>query len=63
MTRAVPFQYWLKILNDQVTDLEKFPVLRLSEFYQGLAADAESCKKRQIVYATNNGTEVSLTMK
>ncbi|CAH0044772.1 unnamed protein product [Clonostachys solani] len=63
MTRAVPFQDWLELLNDQRIDLEKFPALRIPEFYQGLAEDAESCEERQVVYATDNGTEVSPTMR
>jgi thioester reductase-like protein len=63
MTRAVPFQDWLKMLKDQAADLEKFPALRLPEFYQGLAADAEFCKERQVVYAADQGTEASPTMR
>lgn len=58
---VVPFEQWLSALRSQ-TDPEQYPSLKIIEFYEGLAVNAESCKRASVSYKVDNGRAVSKTM-
>lgn len=60
-TEIVPFDKWLAALNAE-TDLEKFPALRISDFYVGFAQEAYKSKNERISYDVQKAAEHSNIM-
>lgn len=61
-TKIVPWPEWLATLKSQPPDPENLPALKILDFYEGLAADAEACKNGRLCYVTDNGKTASRTM-
>lgn len=59
--KVVPFEEWLSALRGQ-SDPEKFPALKIIDFYEGLAMDAQNCKKGRLTYKVDNGRAASEAM-
>lgn len=59
--KVVPFEAWLSALRGQ-TDPEKFPALKIIDFYEGLAIDAQNCNKGRLTYKVDNGKAASKSM-
>lgn len=63
--KVVPWEEWLRALNNaaaQSSDLDQLPAAKISDFFAGLAGDAEACKKNRLTYETRKAQTSSITM-